>query len=229
MTKGVTAKFAGMAAVFCGVMMVGGCGDDHPAVPTVKAPPGAKGPTTQEVLAQRAANAGGGGGRANPADLEPIPELGKAEAFAGADGTKWEKYPSGLMMVEEKAGEGELPKVGQAVAVSYVGTLPDGKEFDRSKPGEPLSFVLGKKHSVIEGWSMVVSRMEVGGKMRVWIPAELAYGAGGSPPKIGPNQPLIFEMELKSISGEAVAPATQAGTEPATRAGTRPATAASRP
>ena len=99
------------------------------------------------------------------------------------------------------AGNGAAIKSGQQATVNYVGVLfKDGKEFDSSwgKGKQPFQFALGSGQ-VIPGWDQGVLGMKVGERRRLTIPAALAYGAQGSPPKIGPNEPLIFDIDLKKI------------------------------
>ena len=99
------------------------------------------------------------------------------------------------------AGNGPAIKSGQQATVNYVGVLfKNGKEFDTSwgKGKQPFQFALGSGQ-VIPGWDQGVLGMKVGERRRLTIPAELAYGAQGSPPKIGPNEPLIFDIDLKKI------------------------------
>ncbi len=139
-----------------------------------------------------------------PNDLEAIPELGTPQAIKMRDGEIWQKYPSGLLIFEVRPGHGRLPKVGETVHVAYVGTFAGtDKEFDRATKDNPFQFRLGSKN-IIKGWNLGLSTMTVGGKRRIWLPADLAYGAKGSLPNILPNTPLIFEIELLSITGEAV-------------------------
>jgi peptidylprolyl isomerase len=98
-------------------------------------------------------------------------------------------------------GNGPAIKSGQQATVNYVGVLfKDGKEFDSSwgKGKQPFQFSLGGGQ-VIPGWDQGVLGMKVGERRRLTIPADLAYGAQGSPPKIGPNEPLIFDIDLKKI------------------------------
>jgi peptidylprolyl isomerase len=99
------------------------------------------------------------------------------------------------------AGSGSEIKNGQKATVQYVGVLfKNGKEFDTSwgKGKQPFSFTIGAGN-VITGWDQGVLGMKVGERRRLTIPADLAYGAQGSPPKIGPNEPLIFDIDLKKI------------------------------
>ena len=98
-------------------------------------------------------------------------------------------------------GKGAAIKSGQQATVQYVGVLfKNGKELDSSwgKGKQPFQFALGSGQ-VIPGWDQGVLGMKVGERRRLTIPADLAYGAQGSPPKIGPNEPLIFDVDLKKI------------------------------
>jgi len=86
------------------------------------------------------------------------------------------------------------------VRLHYRGTLIDGTEFDSSYGGDPAEFGVG---GVIAGFSEALQMMPVGSHYRVVIPSELAYGPRGSGPLIGPNETLIFEIELLEIVGGA--------------------------
>jgi peptidylprolyl isomerase len=109
--------------------------------------------------------------------------------------------PNALKAETLIAGSGPEIKNGQQATVQYVGVLfKDGKEFDTSwgKGKKPFQFMLGGGQ-VIPGWDQGVLGMKVGERRRLTIPSDLAYGAQGSPPKIGPNEPLIFDIDLKKI------------------------------
>ncbi|MCB9034141.1 MAG: FKBP-type peptidyl-prolyl cis-trans isomerase [Chitinophagales bacterium] len=104
---------------------------------------------------------------------------------------------SGIQYEVLKQGTGAKPKATDVVEVHYVGTLLDGTEFDSSiKRGQTAKFPLNQ---VIKGWTEGVQLMNVGSKYKFLLPSNLAYGEYGSPPVIGPNEPLIFEVELISI------------------------------
>ncbi|MBF0214746.1 MAG: FKBP-type peptidyl-prolyl cis-trans isomerase [Magnetococcales bacterium] len=104
---------------------------------------------------------------------------------------------SGLQYEILTPGTGAKPKATDQVKVHYHGTLIDGTVFDSSVVRkEPVTFPLDK---VIPGWTEGVQLMNVGSKYRFVIPAKLAYGAKGAPPKIEPESTLIFEVELLEI------------------------------
>ena len=118
--------------------------------------------------------------------------LEKASAEAGAV-----KTASGLVYKELAAGTGPQPEPTDRVKVHYHGTLVDGTVFDSSvQRGEPISFGLDQ---VIPGWIEGLQMMKAGGKARLVIPSELAYGDEGRPPAIPGGATLIFEVELLSI------------------------------
>ena len=108
--------------------------------------------------------------------------------------------PTDLVVTDLTEGDGAEATSGQNVSVHYVGVAHStGEEFDASyNRGAPLDFRLGVGQ-VISGWDQGVLGMKVGERRRLTIPAALAYGAQGSPPKIGPNEPLIFDIDLKKI------------------------------
>lgn len=106
--------------------------------------------------------------------------------------------PSGLQYQVIKEGTGAHPLATETVKVHYEGTLIDGTIFDSSiQRGEPIEFPLNR---VIPGWTEGVQLMTIGSKYRFFIPAELAYGDRGAAPTIGPNEVLIFDVELLAIS-----------------------------
>jgi len=106
---------------------------------------------------------------------------------------------SGLKYQELKVGTGDEAKAGQMVEVHYTGWLTDGKKFDSSVDrNKAFSFKLGAGR-VIKGWDEGVAGIKVGGKRKLWIPADLAYGKRGAGGVIPPDAELIFEVELLGI------------------------------
>jgi FKBP-type peptidyl-prolyl cis-trans isomerase len=104
---------------------------------------------------------------------------------------------SGLQYQVLKQGNGAKPTAASTVKVHYTGTLIDGKVFDSSvQRGQPIEFPL---NGVIKGWTEGVQLMNVGSKFKFFIPSELAYGERGAGQDIGPNETLIFEVELLDI------------------------------
>jgi len=104
---------------------------------------------------------------------------------------------SGLQYKVIEAGDGKKPGPGAEVEVHYRGTLIDGTEFDSSyKRGESITLGLD---NVIKGWQEALAMMPVGSKWQIYVPSELAYGERGAGNTIGPNETLIFDIELLSI------------------------------
>ena len=125
----------------------------------------------------------------------------KAEASAfleeNAGKSRITTLPDSLQYEILTEGSGPKPKAENTVKVHYKGTLIDGTVFDSSyKREKPAEFPLT---GVIKGWTEVLQLMKTGAKWKVFIPPELGYGANGSPPIIGPNSLLIFEIELLEI------------------------------
>lgn len=107
--------------------------------------------------------------------------------------------PSGLRFIDLKKGDGPTPSQRDHVKVHYTGWLVDGTKFDSSHDrGEPYGFSLSG--GVIEGWLEGVASMKVGGKRKLIIPPDLGYGAKGFGDIIPPDAPLIFDVELISIT-----------------------------
>jgi peptidylprolyl isomerase len=106
---------------------------------------------------------------------------------------------SGLRYVDVVQGTGATPQRGQTVTVNYTGTLTDGRKFDSSvDKGQPYSFRIGFGE-VIKGWDEGIMSMKVGGKRKLTIPSNLAYGPMGRPPNIPPNSTLLFDVELLNV------------------------------
>lgn len=108
------------------------------------------------------------------------------------------QLPSGIQYSVIKKGTGKInPGIDSLVTVNYRGMLIDGTEFDSTwARGAPASFTVNK---VIRGWQYVIPRMHVGDRWKVVIPPQLAYGEDGALPRIGPNQALVFDIELLDI------------------------------
>lgn len=105
-----------------------------------------------------------------------------------------------LQIEDHVVGTGEEATAGKRVSVHYTGTFEDGRTFDSSVPrGEPFEFKLGAGQ-VIKGWDQGVAGMKVGGKRRLVIPSDLAYGSRGAGGVIPPNATLVFDVELVSVS-----------------------------
>ena len=108
-----------------------------------------------------------------------------------------QKTESGIFYQELTAGEGKQPAVTDTVKVHYKGTLKDGTEFDSSYTrGTPAEFPV---NGVIKGWQEILPMMKTGAKWEIAIPSDLAYGERGAGANIGPNEPLVFEIELLEI------------------------------
>ena len=127
------------------------------------------------------------------------PELAQANALGGdLELVKARITPSGLSITDLVVGDGAEAVSGETVTVNYRGTLANGKEFDSSYGRGPFSFPLGAGR-VIRGWDEGVAGMKVGGKRKLVIPPDLAYGERGAGGVIPPNATLIFEVELLAI------------------------------
>lgn len=127
----------------------------------------------------------------------------EAEAAAKEALVKYEaeaqKTESGLMYIMENEGAGAKAKAGDTVSVHYSGYLLDGTKFDASYDrGEPIAFPLGQGY-VIPGWEEGISLLGKGGKAKLIIPYEQAYGEQGRPPVIPPKATLVFDVELVDI------------------------------
>ena len=127
------------------------------------------------------------------------PTLAQANALGGEMAAPKPRITaSGLEITDLVVGEGEEAKAGQTVSVNYRGTLTNGKEFDSSYGRGPFSFPLGAGR-VIKGWDEGVAGMRVGGKRKLVIPSDLAYGSRGAGGVIPPDATLLFEVELLKV------------------------------
>ncbi|QBQ54817.1 FKBP-type peptidyl-prolyl cis-trans isomerase [Nitrosococcus wardiae] len=131
-------------------------------------------------------------------------ELAEKNKSAGEDFLKANKEKQGVVELDSglqyriiRQGEGEKPAADDTVVVNYRGTLIDGTEFDSSyQRGQPVTF---KVNGVIRGWQEALQLMPVGSKWEVVVPPKLAYGPQGAGRLIGPNETLIFDIELLEI------------------------------
>ncbi len=126
-----------------------------------------------------------------------LPALALITVACAADGPTTTE--SGLQYTVLREGDGAKPGPDARVVVHYRGTLTDGSEFDSSyERGSPANF---RVNGVVPGFGEALQLMSVGSQYRVVIPPELAYGESGAGDVIGPNETLIFEIELLEIVG----------------------------
>lgn len=138
---------------------------------------------------------------------EQAREIGEANAKAGREfldkngqREQVKVTPSGLQYEVLEEGNGPKPTAGDSVTVHYTGRLIDGTVFDSSEErGEPATFGVTQ---VIPGWVEALQMMNVGSKWRLFIPSNLAYGPNGAGGVIGPNQTLIFDVNLIAVNGK---------------------------
>jgi peptidylprolyl isomerase len=158
---------------------VAACGDDdeeQAAAPQATATPAAEGSVDADAISQ---------------DLTAKPTVAKPEG----------EPPAELQQTDIVKGKGKAAKPGDTVSVQYVGnSWSTGTQFDASwdRGGEPFQFPLGAGQ-VIPGWDQGVAGMKPGGRRLLVIPPDLAYGAQSPSPDIGPNETLIFVVDLEKI------------------------------
>lgn len=114
--------------------------------------------------------------------------------------------PDTLQVDDIVEGDGPEAKSGDSLTMQYVGiNYSDGKQFDASwDNGQPFTFTLGQGQ-VIQGWDQGIEGMKVGGRRELIVPPDLGYGAQGSPPAIGPDETLIFVVDLLDVQPAAAA------------------------
>ena len=138
----------------------------------------------------------------NPTLFAMAPDQSSADASAlggPLESSDTRVTSSGLTITDLTLGEGAEAAAGQTVVVHYRGTLENGKQFDASYDRvTPFSFPLGAGR-VIKGWDEGVQGMKVGGKRKLVIPPDLAYGSRGAGGVIPPDATLIFEVELLDV------------------------------
>jgi peptidylprolyl isomerase len=180
------------AIVIAAAVVVAGCGSGGggktAAIPSSNAP----GASTSTPAPEPAAT---GPSRPQP----PTPgekRLGKKPPIAKPKGAP----PAKLVKRDIVTGKGAVAKDGKALTMQYVGiAYSTGQEFDASwGRGQPFKFKLGAG-MVIPGWDKGIAGMRVGGRRQLVIPPDLAYGAQGQPPTIGPNETLVFDVDLLKV------------------------------
>lgn len=180
--QGLSAEFMTQADLIAGIMDA--LAGKEPGVP------GPEIQTAMKALQQKLQAKAAAAGKENLAKSNKFLEENKKKQ--GVQTTA-----SGLQYEVIKAGTGATPKVENEVTVHYEGKLINGKVFDSSiKRGEPATFGVGQ---VIPGWTEALQRMKVGDKWRLFIPPNIAYGERGAGGDIGPNETLIFEVELLEV------------------------------
>ncbi len=147
------------------------------------------------VLVLAGCGDGGDSSTESTASAEPSAEKTKPKVTVPSGAP-----PKKLEIKEIEEGSGATAKAGDEVTVQYVGVGYDSEEeFDSSwSRNEPFAFGLGAGQ-VIPGWDQGVEGMKVGGRRELIIPPNLAYGSAGSPPVIGPNETLIFVIDLLAV------------------------------
>jgi peptidylprolyl isomerase len=172
--------------------LVAGCGSSTSTAPGVETAPSA-GPTATTVAAASTSSSTTASTTTGPlpAALNTKPTVTVPSGPA----------PKKLVIKDLIKGTGAAAKPGATVTVQYVGVLyKNGKQFDASwddGSGKPTSLPLS---NVIPGWQQGIPGMRIGGRRELIVPAGLAYGAKGSPPKIPPNAPLVFVIDLHAVS-----------------------------
>ncbi len=163
-------------------LLVAGCGEDDEAAsaptPTPTPTPTATATATPGALPSVSR------------DTDEKPRIGAPEG----------EPPAELVSRDIVRGRGRAVRQGDTASVQYVGvSWSTGEEFDASwDRGEPFAFPLGGGQ-VIQGWDQGVEGMRVGGRRVLTIPPDLAYGPAGSPPVIGPNETLVFVVDLRKV------------------------------
>ena len=164
-------------------LFAAGCGDDDPETNATTTEPAAatETPTAEPTEVPTA----------NLEDTETKPVIGKPSGDP----------PRKLVKEDIVVGKGRTAKKGSSITVQYVGaSFSTGEEFDASwDRGEPFQLELGAG-MVIQGWDQGIVGMKKGGRRRLTIPPDLAYGPAGAPPAIGPDETLIFIVDLVDVS-----------------------------
>jgi len=181
-------RLGAAALLVAAVLATAGCGGKSK---TSEIPAGGPAPTGASTSTTPVPK---GPSRVPPAAGEK--KLGKKPPIGRPSGTP----PSSLKVRDIVKGNGAVAKTGKTVSVQYVGiAYSTGKQFDASwDRRKPFEFKLGAG-MVIPGWDKGVVGMKVGGRRQLIIPPALAYGASGQPPAIGPNETLVFDIDLLKV------------------------------
>jgi len=177
------------------VLAAAGCGDDDSGSATDTATVETQTTPTETTPAPEQESR-------TPSARKVKPTAGEADIDRKPDVPKGKGDPPSRLVVQDLiVGKGKRAQTGDIVSVQYVGVLfENGKEFDASwdgnKPGQAFQFPLGGGQ-VIPGWDQGVVGMREGGRRKLIIPSELAYGPAGFPPDIGPDAALIFDIDLE--------------------------------
>jgi len=174
----------------CFALVFAGCGDDSST--TSAAGDETSAPTQAETTTQEDSS--------EPQEESSKPVESTKKKTKPKVGIPDGKPPKQLTGEEVEEGTGPAAKAGDEVTVNYVGVgYKSKKEFDSSwSRNEPFTFTLGSGE-VIPGWDSGIEGMKVGGRRTLIIPPELAYGPAGSPPVIGPNETLVFVVDLEAV------------------------------
>ena len=174
-------------------LVLGACGDseDNADLPAAVPANPVETTSTETVTAPPSTKATGKTKSGISTDLSSKPTIPKQSG----------KEPTKLVVKDIVKGTGRAAKLDDTVTVHYVGSVySSGDEFEASwDGGETAEFPLSKGQ-LIDGWVQGIPGMRVGGRRMLIIPSKLAYGANGSPPKIGPNETLVFVIDLKKAA-----------------------------
>jgi FKBP-type peptidyl-prolyl cis-trans isomerase len=180
-----TLTICALAAV---AFALGACGDSEDNADLPAAVPANPAETTPTETMTAPATATGKTKSGISTDLSSKPTIPKQSG----------KEPTKLVVKDIVKGKGKAAKLDDRLTVHYVGSVfSSGEEFEASwDGGETAQFPLSQGQ-LIDGWVQGIPGMKVGGRRMLVIPSELAYGASGSPPKIGPDEALVFVIDLK--------------------------------
>jgi FKBP-type peptidyl-prolyl cis-trans isomerase len=181
-------KRLALILIACLALIVAGCGGSDDSSTASESTASTEATTTESSAPEEESKSGGEKNSAGGEKTKP-----KVTVPSGSPPTK-------LEIKEIEKGTGATAKAGDEVTVQYVGVGYDSEEeFDSSwSRSEPFPFTLGVS-PVIKGWNLGVAGMKVGGRRELIIPPNLAYGPEGRPPVIGPNETLIFVIDLLAV------------------------------